>query len=85
MVEEEGLTLSTIEDNPPMDHLRFGAAGAEEEFEQVCQFAENLGKLGVSIWRYIYVGNYQAPLASVRVRPVLECARLRRKLGQTQS
>ena len=62
MIEEEGLTLTAIEDNPPMDRLRYGAAGAEEEFEQVCKFIENLGRLGVSLWCY----NWAAALGWIR-------------------
>jgi mannonate dehydratase len=62
MVEQEGLTLTAIEDNPPMDKLRYGVAGAEEELEQVIRFAENLGKLGVQIWCY----NWAAALGWIR-------------------
>ena len=52
MLEEEGLTLTAIEDNPPMDRLRYGVAGAEEELDQVCRFIENLGKVGIPLWCY---------------------------------
>lgn len=52
MLAEEGLTLTAIEDNPPMDRLRYGRAGGEEELEQVVQFIENMGKLGISLWCY---------------------------------
>ncbi|PSR20412.1 MAG: mannonate dehydratase [Sulfobacillus acidophilus] len=62
MIEEEGLTLTAIEDNPPMDRLRYGAAGAEEEFEQVVKLIENMGKLGISIWCY----NWAAALGWLR-------------------
>lgn len=52
MVAEEGLTLTAIEDNPPMEHLRYGTAGAEEEFDQVRVLIENMGKLHIPIWCY---------------------------------
>ncbi len=52
MIAEEGLTLSAIEDNPPMDHLRYGTAGAEEEFEAVATLIKNMGRLGIPVWCY---------------------------------
>ena len=52
MLQEEGLTLTAIEDNPPMDHIRYGTAGAEEELDIVCRFVRNLGRLNVPIWCY---------------------------------
>ncbi len=68
MVEEEGLTLTAIEDNPPMDRLRYGVAGAEEEFDQVCQFVENLGKLQIPIWCYNWAAAINWQRSSSRVR-----------------
>lgn len=62
MIEEEGLTLAAMEDNPPMDRIRYGMAGAEEELDQVCVFVENLGRLGVPIWCY----NWMAVLGWIR-------------------
>lgn len=51
-MEEEGLELVAIEDNPPMDSLRCGMPGAEEELENVYKMIENMGKLGIRIWCY---------------------------------
>lgn len=68
MVEEEGLTLTAIEDNPPMDRLRYGIAGAEEEFEEVCKFIENMGKLGISIWCYNWAAAINWQRTSSRIR-----------------
>lgn len=62
MLEEEGLTLTAIEDNPPMDKLRYGVAGAQEELEQIIHLIENMGKLGIKIWCY----NWLAALGWVR-------------------
>lgn len=68
MVEEEGLTLTAIEDNPPMDHLRYGAAGAEEEFEQVVRLIENMGKLNIPIWCYNWAAALGWQRTSSRLR-----------------
>ena len=62
MLAEEDLTLTAIEDNPPMNNLRYGKAGAEEELEQICKMIENMGKLGISIWCY----NWAAALGWIR-------------------
>ena len=62
MVEEERLHLTAIEDNPPMDNIRYGTPGAEEELDNVCTLIDNMGKLGISIWCY----NWMASLGWIR-------------------
>jgi mannonate dehydratase len=52
MIEEERLKLVAIEDNPPMDAIRCGTDGKEEELENVCKLIENMGKLGIGTWCY---------------------------------
>jgi mannonate dehydratase len=49
-VREAGLTLSVIEDNPPMDALRLGTAGREEELEAVLSLVRAMGRLGIGVW-----------------------------------
>ncbi len=68
MVEEEGLTLTAIEDNPPMDRLRYGTAGAEEEFEAVADLIRNMGRLGISIWCYNWAAAISWQRTSSRLR-----------------
>jgi len=51
-VGEAGLTLDVIEDNPPMDALRLGRPGREEELEAVCTLIRNMGALGIAVWCY---------------------------------
>lgn len=72
MVEEEGLRLTAIEDNPPMDKIRYGAPGMEEELDHVCTLIENMGKLGISVWCY----NWMASLGWIRTS-----SRLRGRAG----
>ncbi len=62
MVEEEGLKLAAIEDNPPMDNLRCGTEGRSQELEDVCTLIENMGKLKIGIWCY----NWMAYLGWMR-------------------
>jgi len=51
-VEETSLTLSVIEDNPPMDNVRLGRAGQEEEIDQLCTLIRNMGRLGIPVLCY---------------------------------
>jgi mannonate dehydratase len=41
-----------IEDNPPMDKLRLGAAGREAELEDVLTLISNMGRLGIPVLCY---------------------------------
>jgi mannonate dehydratase len=61
-VEAEGFTLEVIEDNPPMDAIRLGRPGAEEELEQVELLVRNMGRLGIPVLCY----NWAAALGWLR-------------------
>lgn len=51
-VNEAGFELTVIEDNPPMDKIRLGLPGREEELEAVLTLIRNLGALGIPVWCY---------------------------------
>jgi mannonate dehydratase len=51
-VEEAGLKLAVIEDNPPMDGMRLGGPGRDEELEHFCTLIRNMGKLGIPVLCY---------------------------------
>ena len=56
MLEDNGLRLVIIEDNPPMDGIRFGIPRVrEEELDNVARLIENMGKLGIRIWVYSWM------------------------------
>ena len=61
-VEQAGLTLSVIEDNPPMDCVRLGKAGREEELEHFCTLLRSMGRLGIPVLCY----NWMAVLGWLR-------------------
>jgi mannonate dehydratase len=61
-IEEAGLSLSVIEDNPPMDSIRLGRAGRDEEVEHFCALVRNMGQLGIPVLCY----NWMAVLGWVR-------------------
>ncbi|ADY01446.1 mannonate dehydratase related protein [Vulcanisaeta moutnovskia 768-28] len=65
MLEENGLRLVAIEDNPPMDGVRLGIRELkEEELDAVARLIENMGKLGIKIWIY----NWMAGILWSRTR-----------------
>lgn len=55
LLAQEGLDIAVIEDNPPMENIRFGRAGREEELEQVITLIRTMGKLGIPTWCYGWV------------------------------
>ncbi len=66
-VEDAGLRLTVIEDNPPMDRLRLGAPGREEELETVLELIAAMGRLGIEVWCY----NWMAVVPWSRTSPAL--------------
>lgn len=62
MVESTGLKLTVIEDNPPMDRIRLGGAGRDEELAQVETLIRSMGSLGIKVWCY----NWSAMLGWMR-------------------
>lgn len=51
-VEEAGLSLSVIEDSSPMDAIRLGRPGREEEIEQFCTLLRTMGRLQIPVLCY---------------------------------
>jgi mannonate dehydratase len=51
-VEDAGLRLTVIEDNPPMDRLRLGLSGREDELEDVLELIRSMGRLGIEVLCY---------------------------------
>ncbi|AWR95324.1 mannonate dehydratase [Acidianus brierleyi] len=59
MLEDNGLELVAIEDNPPMDGIRYGIQKLkEEQLEYVSHMLENMGKLGIKIWSYSWMAGF---------------------------
>jgi mannonate dehydratase len=51
-VEEAGLSLEVIEDNPPMDAIRLGLPGRDEELAAAYTLVRTMGALGIGVWCY---------------------------------
>ena len=67
MVEEAGLRLAVIEDNPPMDAIRLGGPGREEEIEHFCTLVRSMGRLGIPVLCY----NWMTVLGWIRTSVAL--------------
>jgi mannonate dehydratase len=66
-VEDAGLRLTVIEDNPPMDRLRLGLPGREDELEHVLELIQAMGRLGIGVWCYNWMA--VVPCHDVDVEP----------------
>ena len=56
--EEAGFTLDVIEDNPPMDKIRLGLPGREEQIDWFCDQLRAMGELGIPVLCYNWVAVY---------------------------
>lgn len=50
--DDAGLSASVIESAPPMHKIKLGTEGREEEFDNVCTFVSNMGRVGIKTWCY---------------------------------
>ena len=50
--ESGGFSFDVIEARPPMNKIKLGLPGADEELEWVCDLIRSMGKLGIPVWCY---------------------------------
>ena len=50
--EDAGFKVSVIESAPPMDQIKLGLPGRDEEIDNVCTFVSNMGRVGIEAWCY---------------------------------
>ena len=55
---EAGFELSVIEDVPPLDRVRLGMPGREEQLDAVCEQIRAMGKLGIPTLCYSWIPIY---------------------------
>jgi mannonate dehydratase len=56
--EASGFQLKVIEARPPYNKVKRGLAGRDAEIENICQLIENMGRLGVSVWCYEWMTDF---------------------------
>ncbi len=52
MYEDYGFTLDVLESRPPMNKIKLGLPGKDQEIEYVIDLITNMGKLGIPCWCY---------------------------------
>jgi mannonate dehydratase len=52
MYEDYGFSLDVLESRPPMNRIKLGLPGKDQEIEYVIDLITNMGKLGIPVWCY---------------------------------
>ena len=48
--EANGYRLAVIESRPPMEKIKLGQSGRDDEIAVVCEFIRNMGAAGIPVW-----------------------------------
>ncbi|HEY7417941.1 MAG TPA: mannonate dehydratase, partial [Ktedonobacteraceae bacterium] len=52
---DTGLNVAVIESSPPMDRVKLGLPGRDEEIDHICELLTNMGAVGIPVWCYNFM------------------------------